>query len=116
MQAQMNTEEVKDALGVMWLSWQVGLRKLGPEAGRIDQSAGSDMIGMCVFPVRSQQITRTKASQHSGQPSPRIQIRDESPVRQAQITSPVQAKKGAGRLGLRAANVRAAVRRRFTVG
>src|SRR5205823_7130698 len=100
VQAEVDAEVVEDAVGEVRLPGQVGLGELGPEAGRVHQGAGGDVVGVGVLPVGGQEETRPQFPQHAGQAVPRLQVGDQRAVRQAEVAAPVEAEHGGGRLGL----------------
>jgi hypothetical protein len=62
----MNAPEVVDPFGMPGIAREVSLGQLGPEAGCLNQSAGSEMIRMGIDPVMREQSAGAGASDDPG--------------------------------------------------
>ena len=88
----MNAEIMQQQRWPEWVAGHIGATEFRPEPSVVAQTAGSDMIGMCVLPKWSQDDLRSNRSKNLGQFPSRIKVRLQTPIGKIQMTAPSESK------------------------
>lgn len=97
--AEMDAEVVVKLGRVEGLARHVGPAELGPESGVIDETAGSDVVGMHVFPIGGKNHLWSRLSEDAGDGVTSVDRGFELAVREAEVLPPGEAKDFGGFCG-----------------